>query len=60
MSRPADDKTKQLIISTYFLIRYFRMRGHELANLDPLSKHCGDCRSEKLRIVWKDLCEKPS
>ena len=32
-----DERTKELVISAYFLIRYYRMRGHELATLDPLS-----------------------
>lgn len=33
-----DVKGKELALSAYFLIRYYRQRGHEEANLDPLSK----------------------
>lgn len=44
-SAPASDsftsqdemRAKELTLSAYFLIRYYRMRGHELAKLDPLS-----------------------
>ena len=31
------DKQKSLATSAYMLIRYYKTRGHELAELDPLS-----------------------
>ena len=30
-------RAKELALSAYFLIRYYKMRGHEIANIDPLS-----------------------
>ena len=33
-----DVRGKELALSAFFLIRYYRHRGHELSNLDPLSK----------------------
>lgn len=32
-------RAKELTLSAFFLIRYYRTRGHELAHLDPLSTH---------------------
>ena len=32
-------RAKELTLSAFFLIRYYRMRGHESAQLDPLSKY---------------------
>ena len=34
---PQLEKEKSLALSAYMLIRYFKTRGHELAELDPLS-----------------------
>lgn len=31
-------KAKELALSAYFLIRYYKSRGHENATLDPLRK----------------------
>jgi 2-oxoglutarate dehydrogenase complex dehydrogenase (E1) component-like enzyme len=31
------EKEKSLALSAYMLIRYYKTRGHELAELDPLS-----------------------
>ena len=32
-----DVRGKELALSAFFLIRYYRQRGHELSTLDPLS-----------------------
>lgn len=37
MLEEEDVRGKELALSAYFLIRYYRHRGHELATLDPLS-----------------------
>lgn len=34
-----DIRGKELALSAYFLIRYYRSRGHELSTLDPLSNN---------------------
>lgn len=34
-----DVRGKELALSAFFLIRYYRHRGHELSTLDPLSNH---------------------
>lgn len=37
MSFQDEMRGKELALSAYFLIRYYRTRGHESAQLDPLS-----------------------
>ena len=39
ISSPQLDKERSLALSAYMLIRYFKTRGHELAELDPLSTY---------------------
>ena len=50
-----DERTKELVISAYFLIRYYRMRGHELATLDPLSTSHFMLRLKKLWRIRENL-----
>lgn len=37
---PKLDKEKDLALSAYLLIRYYKVNGHEIAELDPLSNLC--------------------
>ena len=46
---PKIDKEKDLALSAYLLIRYYKANGHEIAELDPLSIFYSNSRTRKLR-----------
>lgn len=52
---PTANKDKALALSAYLLIRYYKSRGHELAELDPLSMSSLIDRIGEFQRVWQSI-----
>ena len=56
-SNPEFERQRSLALSAYMLIRYYKTRGHELAQLDPLSNPSIIFRTGRLQRVRKGPCQ---
>lgn len=49
------DLDSPIVMEAFKLLRYYGLRGHEMASIDPLCTPKLDFRTAKPELVWQDL-----